>query len=152
MILNMIEEKPLPVYGDGRNVRDWLYVIDHCEAILKVLESGRAGETYNVGGGAEYENIQIIHKLCEILDRRLGRTGDRVSKNLITFVTDRPGHDRRYAIDASKIKNELGWSPQYSFEKALEETVEWYFTHMEWVESVRSGDYRKWIEENYGNR
>ena len=152
MILNIVEEKKLPVYGDGKNVRDWLYVIDHCEAIIKVLESGSAGETYNIGGGAEYENIQIVHKLCDLLDQRLGRSGDRSSKNLITFVTDRPGHDKRYAIDASKIKKELGWSPQYSFEKALEETVEWYFTHMDWVESVRSGDYRKWIEENYGNR
>ena len=117
-----------------------------------MLESGRPGETYNVGGGAEFENIQIVHKLREFLDTRLNRSGDKASKALIHFVTDRPGHDRRYAIDASKIKNELGWSPRYRFEAALEETVEWYAGNMQWVNSVRSGDYRKWIEKNYGNR
>jgi len=152
MILNIIEEKPLPVYGDGKNVRDWLYVIDHCDAIIKVLEEGRPGETYNIGGGAERENIQIVHMLCDLLDERLGRTGNKSSHELIHYVTDRLGHDRRYAIDASKIYNELGWSPAHQFEKALEVTVDWYMNNMEWVNSVRSGEYRKWIEVNYDKR
>ena len=152
MILNIIEEKPLPVYGDGKNVRDWLYVMDHCDAIIKVLEEGRPGETYNIGGGAERENIQIVHMLCDLLDERLGRTGNKSSHELIHYVTDRLGHDRRYAIDASKIHNELGWSPAYQFEKALEVTVDWYMNNMEWVNSVRSGEYRKWIEVNYDKR
>ena len=152
MILNVIEEKPLPVYGDGRNIRDWLYVIDHCNAIIKVLEEGRPGETYNIGGGAERENIQIVHLLCDLLDERLGRTGNKSSYKLIHYVTDRLGHDRRYAIDASKIHNELGWRPEHQFENALEITVDWYMNNMEWVNSVRSGEYRKWIEVNYDKR
>ncbi len=152
MIINIIEEKPLPVYGDGKNVRDWLYVIDHCDAIIKVLEEGRPGETYNIGGGAERENIEIIHLLCDLLDGRLGRSGEKSSRQLINFVTDRPGHDRRYAIDATKIHNELGWSPGHQFEEALEATVDWYMNNMEWVDSVRSGEYRKWIELNYETR
>ncbi len=152
MILNIIEEKELPVYGDGQNVRDWLYVIDHCEALLEILKGGKPGETYNIGGGAEHENIKIVHLLCDLLDKRLGRTGEKTSRCLINFVADRPGHDRRYAIDASKIKNELGWSAKYSFEKAIEKTVDWYFDNMEWVNSVRSGEYRRWIESNYGGR
>jgi dTDP-glucose 4,6-dehydratase len=151
MILNILEEKPLPVYGDGRNVRDWLYVKDHCEALLTVFENGRPGETYNIGGGAERENIQIVHQLCELMDRKLGRA-EGSSGRLIEFVKDRPGHDRRYAIDASKIKRELGWTPKHNFEAALEQTVEWYLAGMEWVNSVRSGDYRKWIQTNYGDR
>lgn len=152
MVLNIIEEKPLPVYGDGGNVRDWLYVIDHCDAIMKVLEKGRPGETYNIGGGAERENIQIVHMLCDLLDARLGRSGKKSSRQLIHFVTDRPGHDRRYAIDATKIQNELGWHPGHQFEEALEATVDWYMNHMEWVDSVRSGEYRRWIEVNYDKR
>jgi dTDP-glucose 4,6-dehydratase len=152
MILNIIEEKPLPVYGDGKNIRDWLYVIDHCDAIIKVLEEGRPGETYNIGGGAERENIEIIHLLCDLLDGRLGRSGEKSSRQLIHFVTDRPGHDRRYAIDATKIHNELGWSPGHQFEEALEATVDWYMNNMEWINSVRSGEYRKWIELNYETR
>ncbi|MBW1767847.1 MAG: dTDP-glucose 4,6-dehydratase, partial [Deltaproteobacteria bacterium] len=152
MILNIIEEKPLPVYGDGKNVRDWLYVIDHCDAIMKVLEKGRPGETYNIGGGAERENIQIVHMLCDLLDARLGRSGKKSSRQLIHYVTDRPGHDRRYAIDATKIQNELGWHPGHQFKEALEATVDWYTNHMEWVDSVRSGEYRRWIEVNYDKR
>ncbi len=152
VILNIVEEKPLPIYGDGKNVRDWLYVLDHCDAIIKVLEEGRPGETYNIGGGAERENIQIVHTLCDLLDERLERTGDKSSRNLIQFVTDRPGHDRRYAIDATKIHNELGWSPAHQFEEALESSVDWYMNNMEWVNSVRSGEYRKWIEDNYDKR
>ena len=152
MILNIIEEKPLPVYGDGKNVRDWLYVIDHCDGIITVVEKGRPGETYNIGGGAERENIQIVHRLCDILDRRFKGSRKESSRGLIQFVTDRPGHDRRYAIDASKIRNELGWQPAHQFETALEETVEWYVNNMKWVDSVRSGDYRKWLDINYNQR
>ena len=152
MILNIIEQKPLPVYGDGKNVRDWLYVIDHCEAIIKVLEQGRPGETYNIGGGAERENIEIVNLLCDILDERLNRKGESSSRSLIRFVADRPGHDRRYAIDASKINRELGWKPGYTFENAMISTVDWYLNHMEWVNSIRSGEYRKWLELNYQDR
>jgi dTDP-glucose 4,6-dehydratase len=152
MILNIIEQKPLPVYGDGKNVRDWLYVIDHCEAIIRVLEQGAPGETYNIGGNSERENIQIVHLLCDILDDRLNRKGDNGGRSLIRHVADRPGHDRRYAIDASKIREKLGWKPGYAFEKAIVSTVDWYLGHMDWVNSVRSGDYRKWLERNYQNR
>ncbi len=152
MILNIIEEKPLPIYGDGKNVRDWLYVIDHCDAIIKILEKGTPGETYNIGGGAERENIQIVHLLCDLLDERLERSGKKSSHKLIHFVTDRPGHDRRYAIDAAKIHDELGWSPGHKFENALKATVDWYMDNMEWVNSVRSGEYRKWLEVNYDKR
>ena len=152
MILNIIEEKPLPVYGDGKNVRDWLYVVDHCDAIIRAIEEGTAGETYNVGGGAERENIQIVHLLCDLLDGRLGRSEARSSRRLIKFVTDRPGHDRRYAIDSSKIRRQLGWSPGHRFEEALEATVDWYINNLKWVNSVRSGEYRKWIERNYQGR
>jgi dTDP-glucose 4,6-dehydratase len=151
VILNIMDHKPLPVYGDGRNVRDWLYVQDHCDALLTVFDGGRPGETYNIGGGAERENIQIVNFLCDLLDRKLRRAGG-ASRSLIRFVTDRPGHDRRYAIDASKIKNELGWSPQHAFEEALEKTVDWYLANMDWVDAVRSGEYRKWIEANYAER
>jgi dTDP-glucose 4,6-dehydratase len=152
MILNIIEEKSLPVYGDGKHVRDWLYVIDHCHGLLRVLEQGRPGETYNIGGEAERQNIDVVHLLCNFLDIRLDRSGRKASRNLIQFVTDRPGHDRRYAIDATKIKGELGWSPSHNFEEALEATVDWYLTNMDWVEMVRSGQYRNWIEINYGDR
>ena len=152
MILNILEEEPLPIYGDGKNIRDWLYVIDHCEALIKVLEEGRPGETYNIGGSEEHQNIEIVHLLCDFLDNRLGRSGKKSSRKLISFVTDRPGHDWRYAIDASKIQKELGWTPRHTFENALEATVDWYMNNMDWVESVRSGEYRKWIEINYEGR
>jgi dTDP-glucose 4,6-dehydratase len=150
MILNIMEEKPLPVYGDGKNVRDWLYVTDHCEALVKVFEKGRPGETYNIGGGTELENIRIVHHLCDLMDSRLKLSGTKSSRRLIQFVKDRPGHDRRYAIDATKIREELGWEAQHRFEDALEETVDWYLSHMDWVQSVKTGEYRKWIERQYG--
>ena len=152
MILNIIEEKPLPVYGDGKNVRDWLYVTDHCDAVIKVFEQGTPGETYNIGGGAEKENIEIVHLLCDLLDNRLGRSENNSSRNLIKFVIDRPGHDKRYAIDASKIHKQLGWQPAHTFNQAIESTVDWYLNNMDWVDSVRSGEYREWINANYGDR
>jgi len=152
MILNIVEGKELPVYGDGHNVRDWLYVIDHCDALLRVFEQGRAGETYNIGGNSERRNIDVVQLLCDILDQRLGRDGTNTSRQLIKFVKDRPGHDRRYAIDAGKLKKELGWQPQYDFGTALKETVEWYLDHSDWVNDVRSGEYRQWIEKNYSER
>jgi dTDP-glucose 4,6-dehydratase len=152
MILNLMEEKSLPVYGDGKNVRDWLYVIDHCDALIRVLEQGKPGETYNIGGGAERQNIEVVNLLCDLFDSRLDRSTEKASRRLIRFVTDRPGHDRRYAIDANKIRRELGWSPAHNFEEALEATVDWYVNNMDWVELVRSGEYRKWIEINYGER
>lgn len=152
MILNILEEKPLPLYGDGKNVRDWLYVIDHCDGLIKVFEEGKPGETYNIGGGEERQNIEIVHLLCDLMDKRLGRSGRKSSRGLIHFVTDRPGHDFRYAIDSTKIQQELGWSPNHRFEEALEATVDWYMNHMGWVNSVRSGEYRKWIELNYESR
>ena len=152
MILNIIEEKPLPVYGDGKNIRDWLYVLDHCDGLVRVLEEGRPGETYNIGGGAERQNIDVVHLLCHLLDLRLDRSGRKASRNLIEFVTDRPGHDRRYAIDATKMSDELGWRSAHKFEEALEATVDWYLANRDWVEMVRSGEYRKWIEINYEQR
>ena len=150
MILNIIENKPLPIYGDGKNVRDWLYVVDHCDALIRVFENGRPGETYNIGGNEERQNIEIVHLLCDLLDLRLNRIGRESSRKLIEFVSDRPGHDRRYAIDAGKIRRELWWEPRHSFDKGLERTVDWYLDHMAWVKSVQSGEYRKWIELQYG--
>ena len=152
VVMNILEEKAIPIYGDGKNVRDWLYVIDHCDALIRVFEQGSPGQTYNIGGGAERENIQIVELLCGILDRRLGRFGENTSRNLITYVADRPGHDRRYSIDARKMEGELGWVPQCRFEEALEQTVDWYLTNLEWVDSVRTGQYRKWINTNYIGR
>ena len=152
MILNILENKPLPVYGDGKNIRDWLYVMDHCEGLMTAFEKGALGETYNIGGNEERQNIDIVHLLCDLMDKKLNRAKQTSSKRLIQFVTDRPGHDRRYAIDANKIKNELGWSPMYTFEQAIETTIDWYLDHMDWVDSIRSGDYWKWIEQNYQNR
>ncbi|MBW1981360.1 MAG: dTDP-glucose 4,6-dehydratase [Deltaproteobacteria bacterium] len=152
MILNMVEEKPLPIYGDGRNVRDWLYVLDHAEALLKVLEEGRPGETYNIGGRVERQNIEIVYHLCDLLDARLSRSGAKSTRNLIRFVSDRPGHDRRYAIDASKIKKELNWLPRHSFDEAIASTVDWYLAHLDWVNSVRTGEYRQWVQLNYQGR
>ncbi len=151
IILNARSGKPLPVYGDGRNVRDWLYVTDHCAAIREVLAKGRVGEVYNIGGNAEKTNIEVVTALCALLDelapRRAGRHAD-----LITYVKDRPGHDRRYAIDATKIRRELGWTPAHRFEDALRETVVWYLANDAWVKGVQSGEYRQWIERNYGAR
>ena len=152
MILHILEEKELPVYGDGRQVRDWLYVLDHCRALVAVLERGRPGETYNIGAGEERENIEIVRLLCDLLDRRPGLGGQNSSRRLIRFVSDRPGHDRRYAIDAGKLRRDLGWRPAYPFEQALEETVDWYLSHRAWVDQVRSGEYRRWLDVNYQAR
>lgn len=151
MILNAIQRKPLPVYGDGGNVRDWLYVADHCSGIKAVLEEGRAGETYNMGGWNEKNNLEVVHAVCAILDEVAPRAEGNYSE-LIQFVADRPGHDRRYAIDASKIKNELGWTPKESFETGIGKTVNWYLDNMTWVEKITKTDYKSWIKENYINR
>ena len=150
MIANALEGKPLPVYGDGRQVRDWLYVGDHCTAIRTVLAKGRVGEVYNVGGNAEKRNLEVVHALCDTLGRLAPRAGSY--RDLITYVTDRPGHDRRYAIDATKIRAELGWTPTETFETGLERTVRWYLDNAAWVAEVRSGAYRHWIETNYAKR
>jgi len=151
MIMNAIERKPLPVYGKGLNVRDWLYVEDHCDAIWTVIEKGRVGETYNVGGNNEVRNIDVVERIIAIL---ADETKTKVSElsSLVTYVTDRPGHDLRYAIDATKLRTECGWEPRETFETGLRKTVRWYLHNSEWVDEVRSGDYRKWIDANYGNR
>lgn len=151
MIMNMLEEKPLPVYGDGKNVRDWLYVEDHTEAVWAIIGCGRRGECYNVGGENEWENIKLVHVLCEKVAEETGRDKEYYKK-LITFVKDRPGHDRRYAIDCTKIKQELGWRQRHTFEEGLAQTVRWYLGNTEWVESIRTGAYKEWIEKNYGDR
>ena len=151
MIHNALSGKPLPVYGDGRNVRDWLYVGDHCAAIREVLARGRVGETYNIGGGAEMKNIDVVNTLCALLDAARPRAEGEYA-SLITYVTDRPGHDRRYAIDSSKIRTELGWVPRESFKSGLAKTVRWYLDHADWVEDVVSGAYRAWVERNYAAR
>ncbi len=148
MILNATQGKPLPVYGDGKNVRDWLYVRDHCAALRLALERGRPGEVYSIGGNAERENIAVVDGICAILDELRPRPTGRHA-DLIAFVKDRPGHDRRYAIDASKVTRELGWSPATPFETGLRETVRWYLDHGEWVRNVQSGEYRTWIEKHY---
>jgi dTDP-glucose 4,6-dehydratase len=152
VILNALEGKPLPVYGDGKNVRDWLFVSDHCSAIRTVLEKGRLGETYNIGGNSERKNIDVVNVICDLVDemRPALKTGPR--RNLITYVKDRPGHDRRYAIDASKISSELGWQPAEAFEGGLRKTVRWYLDHSSWVENVQTGGYLDWIKQNYTER
>ena len=152
MILNALEGKPLPVYGDGQNVRDWLYVDDHCSAIRTVLDRGRPGETYNVGGNSERNNLHVVETICDLVDEMRPDATIGPRRKLIRFVTDRPGHDRRYAIDARKISRELGWQPSVKFEQGLRETVEWYLNHAAWVENVRSGAYLTWIKQNYEER
>ncbi|MHC2068237.1 dTDP-glucose 4,6-dehydratase [Bremerella sp. T1] len=142
MIANAVAGKPLPVYGDGQNVRDWLFVEDHCEAIAKVLELGRVGEVYNIGGDSERTNLQVVEAICDIVDRLLPELSHAPSRQLIQFVKDRPGHDQRYAIDASKIQSELDWQPRISFEEGLETTVRWYLENGAWVDRVTSGKYR----------
>ena len=151
IVLNALEGKPLPVYGDGKNVRDWLYVEDHCEAIWSIMNSGRTGETYNVGGNAEIENILIVQMICDILDEIKPATDGKPRRKLITFVQDRPGHDRRYAIDFAKLNAELGWSPRESFKSGLSKTVEWYLNQKKWVENIKTGAYQSWIKEQYGS-
>ena len=152
MILNALEGKPLPVYGDGGNVRDWLFVEDHCSAIRAVLEKGRAGETYNIGGNSERKNLDVVHTICDLVDEMRPDPAIGPRRNLLTFVKDRLGHDRRYAIDASKIERELGWRPAERFESGLRKTVRWYLEHPAWVESVRTGAYLDWIRQNYTER
>jgi dTDP-glucose 4,6-dehydratase len=142
MILNAVEGKPLPVYGDGQNVRDWLFVEDHCRAITSVLEKGRLGETYNIGGDSERSNLQVVHAICDLVDEQLGRKPGH-ARSSIRYVQDRPGHDRRYAIDATKIQSELSWTPSVAFEEGLRATVGWYLSEKSWVQRVSSGDYRR---------
>jgi dTDP-glucose 4,6-dehydratase len=142
IIARALAGEPLPIYGDGKNVRDWLYVADHCAAIRAVLEAGRVGETYNVGGDAEMQNIDVVHTICKLLDARRPRMDGQSRASQITHVADRPGHDRRYAIDASKLKRELGWQPAHDFEQGIAETVDWYLDHQPWVQRVLDGSYR----------
>lgn len=150
MILNAIEDKALPVYGDGLNIRDWLFVRDHCSAIWTIMKKGKIGNTYNIGGGNEMENIKVVEMICDYLDVIEGKRPNREPRrSLISFVTDRPGHDRRYAIDSNKIINELGWMPVESFETGLLKTVKWYLSNKEWIDNVRSGEYRNWIKNHY---
>ena len=151
MILNILEEKNLPVYGDGKNVRDWLYVEDHCSAVWEILNKGDVGSAYNIGGENEWENIKLVNFLCEKVGQLQGKDKDYYKK-LITFVKDRPGHDRRYAINGDKIKQDLGWRQKFDFEEGLDMTIKWYMKHQDWVDRVRSGEYRKWIEKNYKAR
>ncbi len=151
VIHNALAGKALPVYGDGLNVRDWLFVLDHCAAIREVLGRGRVGEVYNIGGSSERSNLEVVRALCSLLDRMRPRSSGRY-EDLITFVKDRPGHDRRYAVDAGKLRAELGWRPAESFESGMARTVQWYLDHPEWVESVTSGTYCGWVEQQYGNR
>lgn len=142
MIQKLINDQPLPVYGDGSNVRDWLFVSDHCAAIRDVLAGGRVGETYNVGGDAERRNIEVVHALCDAIDARRPRSDGQSRRVQITFVKDRPGHDQRYAIDASKLKRELGWAPTVSFEQGLARTIDWYLANEAWVGKILDGSYR----------
>jgi len=151
-ILNAIEGQLLPIYGDGQNIRDWLYVSDHCEALHLVLQQGKVGETYCIGGQNEQTNLMVVEKICTILDELLPDKPNFSHSSLITFVKDRPGHDRRYAIDCTKMNRELGWKPTESFDSGLLKTVQWYINHPQWVEQIRSGAYRSWIEQNYTDR
>jgi dTDP-glucose 4,6-dehydratase len=150
VIHHALAGKPLPIYGDGQQVRDWLYVVDHCRAILRVLEAGRVGETYNIGGWNEKPNLEVVHTICHRLDAVRPRADGKSYSSQITFVKDRPGHDRRYAIDARKIERELGWRPVETFESGITKTIDWYLTHAQWVEDVTSGQYRQWVAAHYG--
>lgn len=152
MVLNALEGKPLPVYGDGLNIRDWLFVEDHCAAIRRVLEDGGIGQTYNIGGNSERSNIDVVTAICDILDELRPDPSIGGRRNLITYVKDRPGHDRRYAIDATKIARELNWVPAQPFESGIRKTIEWYLAHLDWVNDIRTGAYLNWIEQNYAER
>ncbi|AHD13441.1 dTDP-glucose 4,6-dehydratase [Pseudomonas sp. FGI182] len=152
MIVNALAGKPLPVYGDGQQIRDWLYVKDHCSAIRRVLEAGKTGEVYNVGGWNEKPNLEIVNRVCALLDELRPRADGKPYAEQITYVTDRPGHDRRYAIDACKLERELGWKPAETFETGIRKTVAWYLDNQEWVQNVQSGSYRDWVEKNYAGR
>jgi dTDP-glucose 4,6-dehydratase len=152
IILNALEGKPLPIYGKGDQVRDWLYVEDHARALYKVVTEGEIGETYNIGGHNEKQNIEVVHTVCALLDQLRPESAYRPHADLITYVQDRPGHDLRYAIDASKIQRELGWVPEESFESGIRKTVQWYLDNPEWVAHVKSGSYQQWIDKNYAGR
>ena len=149
VIHNALSGKPLPIYGDGQQVRDWLYVKDHCAAIRRVLEAGTPGETYNVGGCNEKTNLQVVTTLCDILDQESPRADGQSYRDAIVFIKDRPGHDRRYAVDASKICRELGWSPAETFESGIRKTVRWYLDNQDWVTHITSGAYREWVSRQY---
>ena len=151
MINNILKGKPLPVYGKGENVRDWLFVVDHARAIDMVYHQGKNGETYNIGGFNEWKNIDIVHLLCRVMDRKMGQA-EGSAASLITYVTDRAGHDLRYAIDANKIMKELGWEPSLQFEEGLEKTVEWYLANQEWVQHITSGAYQEYYDHQYNAR
>ncbi len=152
VITNALAGKPLPVYGDGKQIRDWLYVKDHCNAIRCVLEKGKVGETYNIGGWNEKTNIEIVRAICILLDEMRPRSDGKSYLTQITYVRDRPGHDRRYAIDARNIERELGWRPLETFDSGIRKTIQWYLDHPQWIENVQSGAYRKWIETHYGDK
>lgn len=152
IILNALQSKPLPIYGDGMNVRDWLFVIDHCTAISEVLTKGQCGETYNIGGNNEKTNLEVVNTLCTILDELQPQKNGKSYSTLITYVNDRPGHDRRYAIDARKIARELNWQPKENFTSGIRKTVQWYLDNMEWVKDIQTGAYKTWIEKNYDKR
>ena len=152
VIHNALAGKPLPIYGDGQQIRDWLYVKDHCSAIRCVLEAGQLGETYNIGGWNEKANFEVVRTLCSILDELSPRTDGKPYVDQITYVKDRPGHDRRYAIDATKIERELGWKPAETFETGIRKTVQWYLDNQPWVQNITSGAYRQWMDKNYGDR
>lgn len=149
MILNAQAGKTLPVYGDGRNIRDWLYVKDHCRAVWEIIKRGALGETYNVGGDCEMENIRLVEMICDLMDDMAPLSDKRPCRELITFIKDRPGHDRRYAIDAGKIRDELGWTPETILETGIRETIQWYLDHTEWIERIKTGAYREWIQRHY---
>jgi dTDP-glucose 4,6-dehydratase len=149
MILNAINGKPLPIYGDGLNIRDWLYVEDHCKALSIVLENGHVGNVYNIGGCCEKTNIDVVNTICSILDGILENSLNTPHSSLIQFVKDRPGHDRRYAIDISKVEQELSWSPKETFESGIKKTIQWYLKNPIWVNSVQTGAYREWIKHHY---
>lgn len=151
MILNMLEGKALPVYGDGKNIRDWLFVEDHNSAVWEIVSRGRAGEKYNIGGENEWSNIDLLNSLIDIVARKANLDAEKI-RSTITFVKDRPGHDRRYAIDCSKLKRELGWKQSVTFAEGLEKTVAWYLENKDWVKNVQSGEYKNWVEKNYGKR
>jgi dTDP-glucose 4,6-dehydratase len=148
-ILKALQSQDLPIYGDGKQIRDWLFVVDHCKGIATVLEKGVVGETYNIGGWNEKSNLEVVHTLCDLLDELKPREDGKSYKEQITFVKDRPGHDRRYAIDATKISNELGWKPEETFETGIRKTVQWYLDNQDWVANVQSGEYQNWLEKNY---
>jgi dTDP-glucose 4,6-dehydratase len=151
-ILNALDGKPLPIYGDGQQIRDWIYVRDHCSAIRRVLEAGRVGETYNVGGWNEKTNLEVVKIICRILDEAKPRADGKSYEQQISFITDRPGHDRRYAIDAAKLHGSLGWKPAETFETGIRKTVQWYLDNLAWVSHVTSGEYRHWVDTHYGRR